>query len=186
MSDKQKTFENTKLKIDEIVQRLNASTACFSGLRSQKLPWGSHETDERCLAMKKKLRGIVEDAVQNGYKTFLCGMAIGFDMICAETVLELKKTYSDLKLIGALPCKDQDKFWSSENKKRYQVLLRQLDGIRCVYNHYIGPECMLERDEYMIKKSSLLIALFNGKKGGTMKTISYAKRQGIKIIVIEP
>ena len=65
-------------------------------------------------------------------------------------------------------------------------VLKQLDGIRCIYNKYIGAECMLERNEYMIKKSSLLIALFNGEHGGTEKTISIAKQAGLKIITIEP
>jgi len=30
-------------------------------------------------------------------------MALGFDMICAETILDLKKKYPDIKIIGALP-----------------------------------------------------------------------------------
>ena len=136
--------------------------------------------------MKIKLKKTIEAAIQDGYKTFLCGMAIGFDTICAETVLDLKRIYPDIKLIGAIPCKDQDKLWSAKDKKRYKELLKQLDGIRCIYNKYIGVECMLERNEYMIKKSSLLIALFNGEHGGTEKTLSFAKQQGLDIIIIRP
>ena len=38
----------------------------------------------------------------------------------------------------------------------------------------------------MINNSSLLIALFGGKSGGTKSTIDYAKKQGVKIVVITP
>ena len=186
LSDKENVLENAKWKISEIVELLKSTTACFTGHRSQKLPWGFNEKDERCLAMKIRLRNAIEAAIQEGYKTFLCGMAIGFDMICAETVLELKKVYPDIKLIGAIPCKDQDKLWSVKDKIRYKELLKKLDGIRCVFNKYIGAECMLERNAYMIKKSSLLIALFDGKQGGAENTISLAKEQGLKIILIKP
>ena len=186
LPDKESVLENAKREISEIVEPLNSGTACFTGHRSQKLPWGFNENDERCLAMKIKLRKTIETAIQDGYKTFLCGMAIGFDTICAETVLDLKRIYPDIKLIGAIPCKDQDKLWSAKDKKRYKELLKQLDGIRCIYNKYIGAECMLERNSYMIKNSTLLIALFNGQSGGTEKTILLAKERGLKIIIIKP
>lgn len=58
-----------------------STTACFTGHRPQKLPWKFNENDERCLKMKKTLRIEIENAINRGYDTFLCGMAIGFDMI---------------------------------------------------------------------------------------------------------
>lgn len=159
---------------------------CFTGHRSQKLPWGFNEEDGRCKKMKERLQVEIVKAIQRGYKTFLCGMAIGFDMICAETVLSLKKEHKDLKLIGALPCKTQDCKWSYNEKKRYRDLLSRLDGVRCIYDEYIGAECMLERNRFMVNNSSLMIALFDGKAGGTKSTIEFARRQGLEIIIIEP
>ena len=161
-------------------------TVCFTGHRSQKLPWRFNEEDERCKIMKRALLLEVEKAVQRGYRTFLCGMALGFDTICAETVIELKKDYPYIQLIGAIPCRTQDCKWSEINKKRYKDLINKLDGIRCIYNEYIGPECMLERNKFMVDNSSLMIALFNGLSGGTKTTIDYAKRQGLDIVIIQP
>ena len=46
--------------------------------------------------------------------------------------------------------------------------------------------CMQKRNKYMIDNSSVLIALFNGKPGGTKITIDYAKQQGHEILTIEP
>ena len=69
---------------------------------------------------------------------------------------------------------------------RYRNLLQQLDGVRCIYDEYIGAECMLERNRYMVNNSSLMIALFNGQAGGTKSTIDYAKQQGLEIVIIQP
>ena len=68
-------------------------TCCFTGHRPQKLPWGFNENHPRCVEMKQKLSTQIEQAIENGYEIFWCGMALGFDMICAELVLELKKKY---------------------------------------------------------------------------------------------
>lgn len=162
------------------------NTACFTGHRSQKLPWRFNEDDERCKAMKKTLRAEIEKAIQRGYRTFLCGMALGFDTICAETVLDFKEQYGDIRIIGALPCRTQDKMWSPKDKKRYGELLKRLDGVRCIYDEYAGAECMLERNRYMVENSSLLIALFNGLAGGTKSTIDYARKKGLEIVIIRP
>ncbi len=161
-------------------------TVCFTGHRSQKLPWRFNEKDERCKAMKITLRWEIEKAIHRGYKTFLCGMALGFDTICAETVIELKKDYPDIQLIGAIPCRTQDSKWAEKDKLRYRELLQKLDGIRCIYDEYIGTECMLERNCYMVNNSSLMIALFNGQAGGTKSTIDYAKKQWLEIVIIQP
>lgn len=163
-----------------------SKTACFTGHRNQKLPWRFNEEDERCKIMKKNLKLEIERAIAKGYTTFLCGMAIGFDMFCAETVLELKQHYSHIKIIGAIPCRNQDSLWSAVYQERYRRLLMQLDGIRCKYDEYNGAECMLERNRFMVNNSSLMIALFNDLPGGTKSTIDYAKRQGLEIVIIKP
>lgn len=178
-------YENIKEEISSYVKFLNAHTCCFTGHRPQSLPWKFNEQDERCLKMKEQLRNEIIKAIKNGYKTFISGMALGFDMICAEMVLELKKTYPFIKLIGAIPCKTQDKLWKEKDKQRYKNILEKLDGIRCIYDDYIGPECMLERNRFMINNSSLVIALFNGTNGGTKKTLDYANEQKKKVIILK-
>lgn len=51
-------------------------TVCFTGHRSQKLPWRFDEEEERCRVMKITLRAEIEKTIQRGYKIFLCGMAL--------------------------------------------------------------------------------------------------------------
>ena len=128
---------------------------------------------------------MIENAVKDGFIYFISGMAIGFDMICAEIVLELKKTYPNIKLVCAIPCKDQDKFWNTELKNRYKNILNNADIVRYISNEYTNS-CMQERNEYMLKNSSKVIALFNGIAGGTKSTIDKAKSMGLKVEIIKP
>lgn len=161
-------------------------TLCFTGHRPQKLPWGFNEQDERCLKVKEKLKILIEQAIIDGYCYFWSGMALGFDMMCVEILLELKVKYKRIKIYGALPCRNQSQKWPIEQQKRYDKLTNQLDGIRCLNDNYTGSECMLERNRFMIDNSSKLIALFNSKSGGTKSTIEYAKKKELEIIILEP
>ena len=52
-------------------------SCCFTGHRPGKLPWGMDEQDRRCLALKARIADAVEAAYQEGYRHFLCGMALG-------------------------------------------------------------------------------------------------------------
>ncbi len=46
---------------------------------------------------------------------------------------------------------------------------------------------MLERDRYMIEYASTLLAVYNGvNHGGTASTVSYARKLGREIIIIDP
>ena len=170
-----KIINNVKEKINE----LNSTTLCFGGPRVQKLPWGCNENDGRCKVVKKYLYKLIEDAIKNGYSTFISGIALGFDMICAEIVLDLKKKYPNIKLVCAVPCKDQAKIWNVIFQKKYEKILSRADKIRCIYDKYVDG-CMLERNKYMINNSSYLIAYYDGTGGGTKYIINYAKKQKIK------
>lgn len=182
----------TKIMFSEIVKKcevifelIKSETACFTGHRSQKLPWKFNEQDERCLKVRATTKSKIETAINNGYKYFISGMALGFDMICAELVLELKKKYPQIKLVCAIPCKNQPKLWNTVQKKRYKNILKKADIIRYLSNEYTD-RCMLERNNYMINNSSLVIALFDGKYGGTSFTLRKAKDKGLRLEIIKP
>lgn len=169
-------YKHAIKKISSYIKTLNSNTCAFTGHRYQKLPWGNKEKDPRCKKMKQQLKKEIIKAIESGYKNFICGMALGFDTIVAEMIIELKNSYPNIKLIGAIPCKQQDKYWCKKDKLKYKKLLTQLDSIRCLYDEYIGPECMLERNRYMINNSSLLIALYDGLGGGTQKNNQLRKK----------
>lgn len=157
---------------------------CFTGHRPAKLPWGSNEADERCLALKDELSQRLMGIYESGYRHFISGMAIGCDLYFAEAVLALREIHSDVSLEAAIPCGTQPDKWPKSQRIRYNKILDSCDHVNVLQVNYT-PDCMMRRNRHMVDKSSLLLACYDGKPGGTMNTILYAKRQGLKTIIIE-
>ena len=159
-------------------------SCCFTGHRPQKLPWGMNETDARCLALKQEIAVRLEAIYALGYRHFLCGMAIGCDMYFAEAVLKLREEHGDVSLEAAIPFGDQPGRWTEKLRRRYNELIDRADTVTVLQYGYT-PDCMMRRNRYMVDRSSLLLACFDGKPGGTMNTILYAERSGVKVILID-
>ena len=160
------------------------TTCCFTGHRPVKLPWNVNEDDPRCLSLKAQISSALEGIYDTGYRTFLCGMAIGCDTYFAEAVLALKESHPDVILEAAIPCENQADKLTRKQQARYAGLISQCDRVTYV-SHSYSPGCMMKRNEYMIDSSSLLLACFNGKSSGTMNTILYAERSGIQTIILD-
>ena len=156
-------------------------SVCFSGYRPEKLPWGEDESDPRCAALKKRLYDAAESACAQGYRHFICGMAEGCDLYCAEAVLALRERHSEVTLEAAIPCPTQADGWSAAQRERYRRILEQCDYETMVQERYTR-ECMQRRNRYMVDHSDLLIAVHDGLPGGTRYTIEYALRRGVNII----
>ena len=159
-------------------------TCCFTGHRPVKLPWGSRESDPRCLALKEQIAATLDGIYESGYRRFICGMAIGCDMYFAEAVLALRRLHPDVILEAAVPCDSQADRWTRSQREQYAGLLERCDLVTYV-SHLYSPGCMMKRNQYMIDSSSLLLACFNGRSSGTMSTILYAERQGVRTIILE-
>lgn len=163
---------------------LKETTCCFSGHRPMKLPWGMREGDPRCQKMKSWISEALEELYSSGYRRFICGMAIGCDMIFAEAVIALRQVHPDVILEGAVPCDDQASRWNKAQKQHYAELISSADVIKTFQPNYSG-NCMQRRNEYMVDEASLLLACYDGRPGGTMKTILYAQRQGLEVRVLD-
>ncbi len=169
------------------MQKVNVNllkTCCFTGPRSQNLPWKFNENDDRYFMLRDNTKEKIKLAITLGYEYFLCGMALGFDMMCAEIVIELKNQFPRIKLCAILPCKNQEVRWNEKLQTRYKNLLENCDNIFYV-NEEFTENCMLERNKYMVDNSSLVIAYSNSFKGGTKYTVNYALKQGINIFQIK-
>ena len=160
------------------------TTCCFSGHRPMKLPWGMRESDERCIRAKHWITQQLETLYANGYRHFLCGMAIGCDTYFAEAVLAMKKNHPDVRLEAAIPCADQANRWNNAQKTKYAELIAQCDEVKLVQEHYTS-DCMQRRNYYMVDRSSALIACFNGRPGGTMTTLVYAQRECLSVHLLD-
>ena len=159
-------------------------TCCFSGHRPAKLPWGGNEADERCLALKGELAAHLEALYAEGYRHFICGMALGCDMYFAEAVTALREVREDVTLEAAVPCGTQPDRWNRAQRERYNALLNACSKVTVLQIGY-SPECMMRRNQYMVDHSSMLLCCYNGRPGGTMRTILYAERTGVGVEIID-
>ena len=76
---------------------LRAKTCCFTGHRSL--------SGEEKLKVAVRLRKIIEEQIKAGIVFYGAGGALGFDTLAAQTVLDMKKEYPQLRPILVLPWK---------------------------------------------------------------------------------
>ena len=98
---------------------LKKHRCCFTGHRPEKL--GVSEKEVKVL-----LRKAIQQAIDDGYTTFISGMARGIDMWAAEIVLEERKSNETVKLICASPYEGFEKRWSDDETKRYKEIMKEL------------------------------------------------------------
>ena len=114
--------------------------------------------------------------------SFICGMAMGYDLLAAETVLSLQSELPDLRLIAVIPYRGQTERWSDTMKSRYDDILRNANDTVILSEHYYQG-CLLRRNDYMVIRSSRLITWYNGNpKGGTFYTCRLAEANGLTVI----
>lgn len=154
------------------------NTCCFTGHRPDRLYLYNSEED-----VFSGIVSAVNSAVEDGYTDFLCGGCVGGDFLFAEAVIIARSEQPDknIKLHMCLPCRNQAELWNREDRIKYSNLLDASDSIVCLNENYTDG-CMKERNRYMVDRSSLLIAAFNGSQGGTAYTVKYAKSLGLRIV----
>ena len=161
--------------------RAKQESCCFTGHRPGKLPWRYNEFDPRCLKLKRRIADAVELAYEQGFRHFLCGMAMGCDLYFCEAVLALRERHPDVTVEAAIPCPTQADAWPPAQRERYDRLVAACDFETMVSGQYTST-CMLRRDRYLVDHASLLIAAFDGTSGGTRYTVEYALNQGLAIV----
>ena len=159
-------------------------TCCFTGHRPEKLPWGYDERDPRCLALKARLDRAVEEAWEKGMRHFICGMAQGADFYFCEAALALRARRPGVTVEAAIPCEEQASRWPEADRERYFRMVEQCDYETMVQRHY-DRGCMLRRNRYMVDRSAMLIAVYDGTLGGTMYTLQYAMKRKLEIVILD-
>lgn len=163
-----------------------SSTVAFTGLRSQKLPFGTNENHPDCIKLNNVIRlYIIKFIEQKKACRFITGMAMGADQICAKIVIDLKAKY-DIKLEAAIPCIDQDSRWPQSYKDEYKSILARCDNRHYVSTDRYTSDCMNRRNQYLISQADYLLATWDGSTGGTSNTINYALQKKIPVVIINP
>lgn len=152
---------------------MKEKTCCFTGHRDipiLQLP-----------IIKSKLKKTIIEYIEKGYCYFGAGGAMGFDTLAAQTVLKLKETYPQIKLILVLPCLTQTRGWKEADVKEYERIKGLADKVVYTSQEYTRG-CMFKRNRHLVDFSSLCIAHLTKDEGGTAYTVKYAKQNGVNII----
>ena len=161
---------------------------CIHRTEAGKLPWHYNEDAPACVALKEKLANQIEELCDAGYIHFLSGMAQGIDQYCACAVLAIRTQKPEIKLHCILPCVSQSSRWTGRAQESYRSILKQADSVIYVNRAEIKGG-MMKRNRFLVDHSSLLLAVcpdICAKRSGTAATIRYARKQGRKLIVIDP
>lgn len=152
---------------------MKEKTCCFTGHRDIPLL--------QLPIIKSKLKKTIIKYIEKGYCYFGAGGALGFDTLAAQTVLKLKETYPQIKLILVLPCLTQTRGWKEADVKEYERIKSLADKVVYTSQDYTRG-CMFKRNRHLVDFSSLCIAYLTKDEGGTAYTVKYAKQNGLNII----
>ena len=147
-------------------------TACFTGHRT--IPFLQRRKIE------KRTEEALIEAIKQGYQFFGAGGALGFDTLAAQTVLRLKETYPQIKLILVLPCLSQTRGWRPEDIAEYERIKAAADKVVYTSQEYTR-DCMFKRNRHLVDNSSLCITYLTENSGGTAYTVDYARFKGLII-----
>ena len=157
--------------------------ACFTGYRPEKFPFKLDDTSVDFQILKSRIIKTLESLIDDDCKFFYSGMAMGFDILCAECVLELKKKYNDIKLICAIPFKEHGNSLSQNWRKRFFEILNNCDEFSYISDEY-NKQVYQIRNKFMVDNSDFVVCWYDGKLGGTRNTLKYAAKKHRVIINI--
>lgn len=159
----------------ESSSKATAQSAAFTGHRTIR--------PEHLPRLKTLLASSIVQLYEQHFRNFYCGMAVGFDLLAAETIIELKTICPQLRLIASIPFHSQDRFYSEEDKARYQAAINQADEKIILSTRY-NRHAYRIRNAYLVEHSSCIISYFDASlgKSGTAQTIRMAQTNGSTII----
>ena len=148
---------------------------CFTGHRG--LPGG-----EEYYRLRDRTEAAIRRAYADGYRRFLAGGALGFDMLAAALVCSLRDSeFPDMRLELILPCRDQADRWSPRDRERYAAMKAAADSTVILADVYFDG-VMHMRNRALLEEATLCIAYMRSPASGTGSTVALARRRGISVV----
>lgn len=114
----------------------------------------------------------------------ISGMALGIDQDFAWICVD-----EEIPFIAAVPFGGQESMWPKQSQDSYRMLLALAREVVYVSDPGYSKEKMFIRNEWMVDHvgdDGVVLAVWDGSSGGTGSCVSYAKRRGRKIDIIDP
>lgn len=132
---------------------------------------------------REELKDCLLGCVKEGYLCYYVGMALGFDLVCFEELLKIKRDYP-VKIVACIPCGDQAERYPAAQKEKYRELCDRADETVVLHERY-EEGCMQERNRYMVDRSERVVAYLKHVGGGTYYTVRYAVEHGKEVIYLK-
>ena len=120
---------------------------------------------------------------EKNVRYFGVGGAVGFDMLAAEYLLDLREHQEhQLKLVSVLPWpgwRDTDD-WTDELREREEKILRASDKVVYVGREY-KKSIFLERDRRLVDEAAYCVSYCHRVRTGTAYTVRYALDHGVRV-----
>lgn len=128
---------------------------------------------------------MLEALYDRGFRTFLSGMAVGFDLAAAEAVLELGRQRDGVRLLAAVPFHGQENRFSPADRERFRSVLAAA-AETVVLSPVYHRGCYAVRNNYLTDNARVLVAWYDGSSGGTHYTVRRALRRGLEVVNLRP
>ena len=145
-----------------------------------------NESCESYARYLKKPDQQIDHLIQEGYTHFLTGLAEGADVDFARCVLLKKEKFPHIAITleASLPYPYSPIKRMGTAAAERAIILAMCDQVTEVSPYYRNG-CMQKRNLYMVDKSNLIPAIWNGiEKGGTWNTIQSARHKEKSICYI--
>ena len=157
-----------------------AEAVAFSGSRPEKFPFPYTPDSPAYRALREALYRAVTTACQRGQRTFLCGMAVGFDTLAGLQVLRARGAGYGARLVCAVPYAGVADRWPRPDRYAFDHLCREAGEVVTLSPRYFSG-CFHARNRWLVDHAGLLICYHCGVPGGTAYTVRYAKSRGLPI-----
>ena len=136
---------------------------------------------EKTEQIRSRLRQVIGELILEGADVFICGGAVGFDMLAEEEILRYRAEGQSFRFFILQFSPDYDRFWSDEQKERMKDIVSRSDGIRYLFDSYHRGAPLI-RDREMASHADVLVCWLEKESGGTYETVKYALKSGKKVI----
>lgn len=106
----------------------------------------------------------------------ISGLALGWDTAIAQASFHL-----GIPLICAIPFPNQPSRWPAHEVAVWAEIRRRAAEVHVISPEFT-PEALQLRNQWMVDRADLVLALYKGGHGGTGNCVAYARSKGVPIL----
>jgi uncharacterized phage-like protein YoqJ len=149
----------------------------FTGHRPDKLG-GYKLPNDTYIRVCKKIDAALKELKP---EKIITGMALGVDQWAAMIAHKLNIPY-----LAAIPFEGQENAWPAHSQATFRLLRKLAAEEKIICEGGYSPDKMQVRNIWMVDNCDVLIAVWDGTKGGTGNCVEYAKSINKEIYYIDP